>query len=164
MQCNGNVVINKGFYLSVKPAIMKTHCNIHGNFIISLDYLSNVGIQKKILTTRLIITNKYLESSLNGLFDIYGNFHLNYIIYIKSVLIEEKQMVMLKTQFNKLDIDANCSSWGIDVIFDRQKLYSEFHMFKQLFKSRTFKDDKIEILFVNENIKPIYMETGMNKI
>lgn len=161
MQLDNNVVIKKGFYSSIKNAIVETHQNIYGHFIISLDYLASQGTQKKIITTRLILTYKRLESLLDNLCELYDNFHLNYIIYIRSVFVEDALVTTLHTQFNKLDIASNR---GNDATFDKQKLYAEFYMLKQLFKTKTFIDTKIKMLFVNENIKMIYMETGMNKI
>ena len=162
-----NKIIVKGYYTNARPLIIERHGNIFGHFILSLDYIKTDGINKSINTTRIVETRRKLEDLLDRLFDIYGNYHLNYLIIIDSILFDNVVISKLRTELNKVDIMANNANNANNALpqqlkYDRNKLFNEFYKLKDVFKTKQYKDINLKMLFVNENIYSIYNYTGMN--
>jgi hypothetical protein len=157
-----DAVILKGFYTSTKNPIIQKHGNIYGCFILSLDYVLSNGINKKIITVRLFIERKRIESLMDQLFDNYGNYHLNYLIFMSPMFFDEKYIAKYNSEINKF-IHRYNDHIPEHVPFNKNNIYEEFYTIKRIFKSKEFVKEEKKMLFVNENIYTIYMHTGMNK-
>jgi hypothetical protein len=158
------VVHNKGFYTSIKSPIMEKHGNLYGNFAFSLDYVLHKGIHKHIMTARRFVTCHQLEHLLNDLFDKYGNYHLNYIIFFPYAILNDCTGADKYThEMNKYIMSLNKNNLPQHVPFNKNILYGEFNKIKTIILTNPFSKQTGKILFVNDNIFSIYMYTGMNR-
>ena len=160
---NDSVVFAKGFYTSTKSPIIVKHGNIYGNYALSLDYVLSDGITKRILTVRLFVSRVQLESLLDNLFDKYGNYHLNYLIFMSSAFFEDNAPGVYMREINKFIMKFNNNLLPEHVPFDKNMLYDEFNTIRRIWRTKEFAGIKAQMLFVNDNIYTHYMYTGMNK-
>lgn len=158
------VVHHKGFYTSTKSPIMEKHGNLYGNFAFSLDYVLQKGIQKHIMTARKFVVCHQLETLLDNLFDKYGNYHLNYILFFPCAILNDCSGVdNYNQEMNKYVMSLNGNKLPQHVPFDKNILYGEFAKIRAIIRSKPFSRQKGKILFVNDNVFSIYMYTGMNR-
>ena len=160
---NDSVVLSKGFYTSTKSPIIEKHGNIYGNYGLSFDYVLSDGITKQILTVRMFVSRIQLETLLDNLFDKYGNYHLNYLIFMSSVFFDDKAAEIYMREINKSIMKFNNNILPKHVPFDKNTLYDEFHTIKRIWKTKQFTGINAQMLFVNDNIYTSYVYTGMNK-
>ena len=159
-----DVVFHKGFYTSTKAPIMEKHGNLYGNFAFSFDYVLASGITKNIMTSRRFATRTQLETLLDSLFDTYGNYHLNYLIFFSTAFFnEDAGAETYNVEMNKYIMKMHNGSLPQHVPFDKNTLYGEFHTIRSTLKTKKFLQQSGKILFVNDNIYTIYIYTGMNK-
>jgi hypothetical protein len=158
------VVHHKGFYTSTKAPIMEKHGNLYGNFAFSLDYVLQKGIHKDIMTARKFVVRHQLETLLDNLFDKYGNYHLNYILFFPCAILNECSGVdKYNDEINRYVMSFNGKNLPQHVPFDKNILYGEFYKIKTIIRTKPFSKQTGKILFVNDNIFSIYMYTGMNR-
>ena len=161
---NDNVVFHKGFYTSTKAPIMEKHCSLHGNFAFSLDRVMVDGITKKIITIRKFVTSVSLESLLDTLFDEFGNYHLNYLVFFSRTFFgEDSGASYYNTEMNKFVMKYHNIKSFERVPFDKNILFGEFHTIREILKSKVFARQSAKMLFVNDNIYTTYVYTGMHK-
>jgi hypothetical protein len=161
---NDAVVFHKGFYTSTKSPIMEKHGNLYGNFAFSLDYVLDSKTTKNVMTARKFVTRRGLEALLDTLFDTYGNYHLNYLIFFSTSFFDDDVgEETYNTEMNKYIMRMHGGSLPQHVPFDKNTLYGEFHTIRSTLKTKKFLRQSGKMLFVNDNIYTIYVHTGMNK-
>ena len=150
-----NVQFEKGFIQTVKPVLNVG--NIRGVFIYSIDYLTQ---KKEIITARNVFDND-IVSGINQLNELYGNFHLNYLIHVSSFVLEnelkKKFIADYKKELNCFTKKFNLRKYNYDNYFDRNVLFPEF-TFLNTFLKRT-KESSIKIVFVNQNLSSQFFHT-----
>ena len=161
---NENVVFHKGFYTSTKSPIMEKHGNLYGNFAFSLDYVVVSGVTKNVMTARKFAARTQLEKLLDSLFDAYGNYHLNYLIFFStSVLDEDVGAETYNAEMNKYVMRMHGGSLSEHIPFNKNTLYGDFQTIRVILKTKKFLGQSGRMLFVNDNIYTIYVHAGMNK-
>ena len=161
---NDDVVFHKGFYTSTKAPIMEKHGNLHGNFALSLDHVMVEGITKRIVTIRKFVTSASLESLLDTLFDEFGNYHLNYLVFFSRTFFgEDSGATHYNTEINKFVMKSHKIDGLGRASFDKNVLFGEFHTIRDILKSKVFARQTAKMLFVNDNIYTTYIYTGMHK-
>ena len=150
-----NVQFEKGFIETVKPVL--NGGDIRGVFIYSIDYLTD---KKDIITVRNVFDND-IVSGINQLNELYGNFHLNYLIYVSSFILESelknKFIANYKKELNNFAKRCNLRKYNYDNYFDRNVLFLEFTFLNSFLK--TTKENSIKIVFVNQNVSSQFLYT-----
>lgn len=150
-----NVQFEKGFIDTVNPILNRN--NIRGVFIYSIDYLTE---KKEIITVRNVFDND-IVSGINKLKETYGNFHLNYLIYVSSFILENdlknKFITNYRKELNNFTTKFNLRKYNYDNYFDRNVLCPEFTFLYTFLKK--IKENTIKILFVNQNLYSQFFNT-----
>ena len=159
MASSNNVVMERGFYTSTKGAIMQAHGELFGCFALSLDYVSG-GADKRIFTHRAFVQKERLEQLLDGLFDRFGNYHLNYLVFMSPVLLDAKTAAGYGLGMDKFVRHHNGGLLPACVPFRRDLVHAEFRVLKGIFELKGFARESKKVLFVNDNIRAAYRQTG----
>lgn len=146
---DNSILVEKGFILSFKKEINEKYNKITGRFVYSLDYLDN---KKNIISVREISERINLETLIDYLIKKYDNFHLNYLLVLRNsiVFIHDKDDFEFK-YINLINEIKN------KVGFNRNNIKPEFMHLTNGLKSKIFKDNNIEMIFINRNVYPHYI-------
>jgi len=163
MASSNNVVMERGFYTSTKGAIMQAHGALFGCFALSLDYVSG-ATDKRVFTHRAFVQREHLERLLDGLFDRFGNYHLNYLVFMSPVLLDAKTAASYGLEMDKFIRRHNGGQLPEHVPFRRDLVHAEFHALKDMFKPKGSAREIKKVLFVNDNIRVAYRQTRADSI
>ena len=147
----------KGFYKSIKKEVKEF--GIYGRFIISFDYLSQT---KQIVTIQQITDKCHLDYILEKLSQMYDNYHINYIIFMEPLFLEndrEKAICNhIQTELAKFRHNSSIKPIRNGYNYSNKNLFnSEYRKLNEIFKCKINKqtiDGKI--IFVNSNIRSIF--------
>lgn len=143
-----SILVEKGFIDSFKKELNEKYKKITGKFIYSLDYLDN---KKNIISVREISERLNLETLIEVLIKNYNNFHLNYLLVNTSIIfIHDKN----DFEFNYRSLINEIKN---KVGFNRNNIKPEFMYLTNGLKSKVFKDNNIEMIFINRNIYSHYI-------
>ena len=143
-----SILVEKGFIDSFKKELNEKYKKITGKFIYSLDYLDN---KKNIISVREMSGRLNLETLIEVLIKNYNNFHLNYLLVNTSIIfIHDKN----DFEFNYRSLINQIKN---KVGFNRNNIKPEFMYLTNGLKSKVFKDNNIEMIFINRNIYSHYI-------
>jgi len=143
-----SILVEKGFIDSFKKELNEKYKKITGKFIYSLDYLDN---KKNIISVREMSGRLNLETLIEVLIKNYNNFHLNYLLVNTSIIfIHDKN----DFEFNYRSLINEIKN---KVGFNRNNIKPEFMYLTNGLKSKVFKDNNIEMIFINRNIYSHYI-------
>jgi hypothetical protein len=152
-----SVCVEKGFIHSFKDGFIKKYKSYNGKFIYSLEFLDE---NKNINTVRDISSYTRVEDLFNILIKNFGNFHLNYLVFVNVSRIFLDEQEKINTQYFKIRCDF-MKRFSIQLdnksSFNRTLIRPEFIHLIQNFNHRTMKDVDIEMIFINDNIYRQYL-------
>lgn len=149
----GGIICEKGYIKTVVPLLssMLPDENRVGNYIISFDYMDNVIKRPTIYTKRTVIRRQNLVNALDNISTEYGNFHLNYAIYMSCSILDDDEVDYIATELSKHMI-KHYQADDTGFIYNRIMINNEGIFYKQLFKRKKLKHIKFKWVFINENI------------
>ena len=152
-----SVFVEKGFINSFKNELIEKYKSYNGKFIYSLEFLDK---HKNINTVRDISNYTSLENLFNLLIKNFGNFHLNYLVFVNvSRVFVDEQDTINKKYFKIRNYFLKIFSIHLEnkSSFNRLHIRPEFIHLIQSFKDKTMQDINIEMIFINDNIYSQYL-------